>query len=74
MDDEEGLRAPSNALKLKHDIHKIVRAKWAFIMKNTTDEMARKEVRECDIFLQLMSVEWASKVRKIARTTLPKTH
>ena len=33
-DDMEDLRAPSNAIKLKYDIQRLVNTKWALLLKN----------------------------------------
>lgn len=67
MDDEEDLSSPSNAIKLKYDVKKMVNAKWAYIMKN---ESVNTEAKACKTFLKLMDIEWKSKVTKLAYTVL----
>ena len=67
MDDEEDLRAPSNAIKLKYDLIRLVNAKWGLFIKNNGD---KDEIRDCESFLQLIKVEWTEGVTKLARTVL----
>ncbi|XP_014676676.1 PREDICTED: uncharacterized protein LOC106816566, partial [Priapulus caudatus] len=72
MDDEEELAAPSNAIKLKYDIKRLLHAKWAFAMKVKRDETSEAIAKDCKIFLKLIEVEWAEKVTKLARWMLTK--
>ena len=65
-DDIEDLSSPSNALKLKYDVKRLINAKWAFAIKKG-DEEAEKE---CQKFVQLMDIEWGEKVTKLARMVL----
>ena len=68
MDNEEQLKAPSNAIKLKYDLTRLVNAKWAYIQKNNKDP---NEARKCEIFLRLITLECTSqKVTRLARLVL----
>ncbi|XP_033729942.1 uncharacterized protein LOC117319213 [Pecten maximus] len=67
VDDEEDLQSPSNAIKLKYDIRRLLNAKWANVIKSMTDV---SEANDCKSFLGLMDVEWNEKVTKHARTVL----
>lgn len=69
MDDEEELKAPSNAIKLKYDIQRMINAKWSFALKQN-NQSTKCTVSECKGFLQLMNVEWSEKVTKFARMVL----
>ncbi|ESO97052.1 hypothetical protein LOTGIDRAFT_174659 [Lottia gigantea] len=69
FDDEEELKSPSNCLKLKYDILRLVNFKWSFLIKaNSSNE----EKKKCKNFLQLMSLEFKNKVTKLAYTVLIK--
>lgn len=61
---EEDLKAPSNAIKLGHDIKRMVNAKLAKAIINE-DASQKKEAQD---FLKLM--EWGLRVTKLARCTL----
>lgn len=67
-DDMEELSAPSNALKLKYDIMRMVNSKWAFIVKKTDE--TNKYALECQAFLKLMDVQWKEKVTVYAHAVL----
>jgi len=65
-EDEEDLKAPSNAIKLGHDIKRMVNAKLAKAIVND-DAIQQKEGQH---FLKLMEMEWGLRVTKLARCTL----
>ena len=65
-DDLDDLKSPSNAIKLKYDIRRLVNAKYAYLLKR--DQTGT----DCKSFLQLMKIQWAEKVTKLARTVLQK--
>ncbi|XP_060600852.1 uncharacterized protein LOC132754246 isoform X5 [Ruditapes philippinarum] len=69
MDDMSELKAPSNAIKLKYDLKRLVNMKYAFLMKTNQEG---REVSDCKSFLELMNLEWSERVTKIARTILQK--
>ena len=66
-DDEEELNSPSNAIKLKYDIQRLVNAKWAYILKN---EGKASVSESCRNFLDVMKIEWSDKVTRLARSIL----
>jgi hypothetical protein len=68
MDDIEDLRAPSNALKLKYDIRRLLNAKYAYMLRSSDVDSVK--LKECKRFQQLMNIEWAERVTKVARTVL----
>jgi len=70
MDDFDELRSPSNALKLKYDIKRMVQAKWAMIMKDCKTQQDREAAENCKIFLELMDIEYSDRVVRVARTIL----
>ena len=67
FDDEEQLKAPSNAIKVCYDLIRLVNAKWASIQKN---QGSKEEAVNCEVFLQLIKVEWSEKVTRLARSIL----
>ena len=68
MDDEEELKSPSNAIKLKYDIKRMMNCKYGIAMRQGDEE---KE-KECERFLKIMEIEWQEKVTKLARCVLLK--
>ena len=68
MDDDEDLQSPSNAIKIKYDMKRMLNAKWAYIVKK--NDHSEIEAKSCETFLRLIDVEWAEKVTKLARTVL----
>ena len=66
MDNEEELEHPNNAIKLGHDLGRIAGAKRAFAIK-TGSQTAKQESED---FIELMKIEWSTKVTKLARITL----
>jgi len=69
MPDMEDLRAPSNALKLKYDIRRLLNAKYAYLLRRASD-VDSNEIKGCKRFLKLMEIEWSERVTKVARTVL----
>ncbi|XP_033751889.1 uncharacterized protein LOC117335804 [Pecten maximus] len=67
-DDEEDLLAPSNAIKLKYDLHRLINSKWAMIVKNGSAD--DEEARGCKTLRALMDLEWGEKVTRFARLVL----
>ena len=67
MDDEEELKAPSNAIRLKHDIVRMANAKWAYIVKK---DGVTEEATACQTFLSLIDIEWADTVTRKAQAVL----
>ncbi|ESO94384.1 hypothetical protein LOTGIDRAFT_175460 [Lottia gigantea] len=70
IDDEDELKSPSNCLKLKYDILRLTNFKWSFVVKGR--EQNDKERKDCKTFLHLMSLEFKTKVTKLAYTVLMK--
>ncbi|XP_052229409.1 uncharacterized protein LOC127843707 isoform X6 [Dreissena polymorpha] len=68
MDDMEDLRAPSNAIKLKYDIRRLLNAKYAYLLR--ASDVVSNEIKQCKRFLKLMEIEWGERVTKVARTVL----
>ena len=70
IEDEEELKSPSNAIKLKYDLTRLVNAKWGYALKNLEKETADNNIEDCRNFLHLMKVEWSERVTKLARAVL----
>ena len=68
MDDEEDLKAPSNAIKLKYDLIRLINAKWAFIHKDPNGN--KEDGRQCEIYMRLINIDWSEKVTRLARSIL----
>ena len=66
MDDAEELKSPSNAIKVKYDINRMVNAKFALAIKAEQEDV----VKTCENFLTLMRIEWGESVTKLARSIL----
>lgn len=64
--DEENLNAPSNAIKLGHDIKRMLSAKLAKSIRNGND----LKMKQAEEFRKLMEIEWGLRVAKLARTLL----
>lgn len=69
MDDIEELASPTNAIRLKHDINRLVDFKWALI-QTTGRGSPSKDANACDVFHRLMKIKWGEHVTKLARTVL----
>jgi hypothetical protein len=67
IDDIEDLASPSNALKLKYDLKRLINAKWALITKK---DALDPEAKLCRKVLKLMDVEWDERVTRLARSIL----
>lgn len=68
-DDDDDLLSPSNAIKLKYDLYRLVNTKWALIVKTSGSENS-KEAKECKTLASLMDIEWKERVTIIARAVL----
>ena len=68
MDDVDDLGSPSNAIKIKYDILKVINEKWARIQIRGNPDP--EEAHKCDTFLRLMNIKWSERVTKMARTVL----
>ncbi|XP_062566938.1 uncharacterized protein LOC134229248 isoform X2 [Saccostrea cucullata] len=68
-DDDDDLLSPSNAIKLKYDLYRLVNSKWALIVKTSGSENS-KEAKECKTLASLMDIEWKERVTTIARAVL----
>ena len=55
MDDVDDLRSPSNAIKIKYDILKVINEKWARIQIRGNPDP--EEAHKCDTFLRLMNIK-----------------
>ena len=64
--DEEDIKAPSNAIKLGYDIKRMASAKYAFGITSGNQEMKR-EGKE---FLRVMTIRWHTEVTRLAREVL----
>ena len=53
MDDVDDLRSPSNAIKIKYDILKVINEKWVRIQIRGNPDP--EEAHKCDTFLRLMN-------------------
>jgi hypothetical protein len=67
MDDEEDLKSPSNAIKLKYDLIRVVNAKWALLVQDNPHSLHAEEMMKFD---RLISVQWGERVTKLARAVL----
>ena len=70
MDDMEDLKSPSNAIKLKYDIRRLLNAKYAYLLR--ASDVNTGALKECKRFHKLMDIEWGERVTKVARTVLEK--
>ena len=68
-DDNEDLLSPSNAIKLKYDINRLICCKWAFIVGKCGNGNA-KEALECETLLTQMTRQWKEKVSTTASNVL----
>ena len=69
MDDTEELASPTNAIRLKYDILRLVDCKWAMIQTAERGSPS-KEANACDVFHRLVKIYWGEHVTKLARTVL----
>ncbi|KAJ8018205.1 hypothetical protein HOLleu_43939 [Holothuria leucospilota] len=60
-EDEEDLKAPSNALKLSYDIKRMANIKLAQAIQ-ARDQGKKRSAQD---FLQLMSIEWSTKLERV---------
>ena len=68
-DDSEELISPSNAIKLKYDIRRLIDSKWGHIVKAVGNENG-PEAQECNTLITLMDKEWKENVTDLARSVL----
>lgn len=66
MDDIEDLKSPSNAIKIKHDLVRLLDIKWSFIQS----EHHLDGADQCDIFRRMMGIHWNESVTRLARAVL----
>ena len=67
MDDMEELKAPSNGIKIKYDLKRMLTARWALLVKTDKHNEAIEEVKTC---LELVSIEWGEKITKLAHAIM----
>lgn len=68
MDDIEEMKSPSNCIKVKYDILHLLDFKWYTV--TSSKELDKKEAKECDNIKRCMTIHWAERVTKMARTVL----
>ncbi|XP_071169348.1 uncharacterized protein [Mytilus edulis] len=68
-DDNEDLLSPSNAIKLKYDINRLICSKWGFIVEKSGNGNS-KEALECETILNQITRQWKEKVTTTARNVL----
>ena len=56
MENNEHLKAPSNCIKLKYDIRRLVLAKWALLVKNDQHRVDAKEMKRLMVLLKIVSM------------------
>ena len=66
MDDIEDLKSPSNAIKLKYDLVRMLDMKWSFIQEKGGGIGADR----CDIFQRQIKIHWNESVTRLARAVL----
>lgn len=66
MDDIDDLKAPSNAIKLGHELKRLSNIKLGLAIRSR-DQHTKDECRD---FNQLMETEWGRRVTKLARVNL----
>lgn len=67
MDDFEELKAPSNGIKIKYDLIRMITARWAITVKKDPHSLRAKELTTC---LELIKKEWGEMITKLARSVL----
>ncbi|VDI46116.1 Hypothetical predicted protein [Mytilus galloprovincialis] len=67
MDDMEELKAPSNGIKIKYDLRRMITARWAITVKKDVHSLCAKELKTC---LELIKMEWGERITKLARSVL----
>jgi hypothetical protein len=66
FDDEEDLKSPSTAIRLRYEIKRMLNVKWAEGIKGNNEVT----VTESKSFLKLLKSEWSTKVTNFATRTL----
>ena len=67
MDDIEDLRSPSNGIKIKYDLKRVICAYWAMLVKKDPHCQKAKEIQT---LLELVYLEWGERITKLARAVL----
>lgn len=67
MDDVDELESPSNAIKLKYDIRRVVNAKWSLLVREDPHSLVAEEMQT---LLGLITLEWGERLVKLARNVL----
>jgi len=68
LDDDQDLAAPTNAIRLKYDVVRLLDFKWSLI--HTDHQGTPKDAADCDVFKRLMEIHWCHKVTRVARNVL----
>lgn len=68
MDDDQDLAAPTNAIRLKYDIARLLDCKWSKV--HTSGQGSIQDTTDCDIFKRLMDIHWSERVTRMARNVL----
>ena len=66
MEDIEDLKSPSNAIKLKYDLIRMLDMKWSLMQQKIGGIGAEK----CDIFQRQIGIHWNESVTRLARSVL----
>ncbi|XP_052097913.1 uncharacterized protein LOC127732765 [Mytilus californianus] len=71
MDDEDDLKSPSNAIKIKYDLTTMIKIKRNRLIKSTDKgDDTKKGIEACNNVDILNKSEWGERVTKLARTIL----
>ena len=74
MDDEEDLKSPSNAIKIKYDLLRLTNIKIVISLRefdqDRGNKMWKEANEEAEGFLIAVKVEWSEKVTRLARKQL----
>ncbi|XP_052097335.1 uncharacterized protein LOC127732312 [Mytilus californianus] len=71
MDDEDDLKSPSNAIKIKYDLTTMIKIKRNRLIKSTDKgDDTKKGIEACNNVDILIKSEWGERVTKLARTIL----
>ena len=74
MDDEEDLKRPSNAIKIKHDIIKMAKTKRSLAVRNLDKDRAdvgwQNAKDEAEEFIQDVQDSWTENVSRLAYSLL----
>ncbi|XP_033758006.1 uncharacterized protein LOC117340354 [Pecten maximus] len=67
IDDIQELKSPSNAIKIKYDLKRVVEFKWSKVQTNGLD---KKQGEDCDTLIRLITIHCSESVTRLARTVL----